>query len=221
MKKQTVVYVCSTLAVLAVVVVANYVCYHTAVQQFSKQQEQMQTELTGMVEQKVAKQVENRIEEMQEELPAAAQEDKVTIDTVYQIENYDVTRDQTTTEYETIPEELIGSDREETENYFKKYMNNLPVEEFLDGLQSAGVTGFSSERVIVRKVYDSSKVTYRYYVIAIDGEVVVYYGDQKTVYEYTGILTDTLSEEEQTALKNGIEVKDEDALFGLLENYSS
>ena len=58
-------------------------------------------------------------------------------------------------------------------------------------------------------------------MIAVDGEVVVYYGDQKTVYEYTGISTDTLSKEEQMSLKNGIEVKDEDALYGLLENYSS
>ena len=100
-------------------------------------------------------------------------------------------------------------------------MQNLPVEEFLNGLQSIGITTFSKDRIIVRKIYDPSKVKYRYYLIAVDGEVVVYYGDQKTVYEYTGISTDTLSKEEQMSLKNGIEVKDEDALYGLLENYSS
>ena len=122
---------------------------------------------------------------------------------------------------ETIPEELVGFNREEADGYFKKYMQNLPVEEFLNGLQSIGITTFSKDRIIVRKIYDPSKVKYRYYLIAVDGEVVVYYGDQKTVYEYTGISTDTLSKEEQMSLKNGIEVKDEDALYGLLENYSS
>ena len=44
---------------------------------------------------------------------------------------------------------------------------------------------------------------------------------RRRFYEYTGISTDTLSKEEQMSLKNGIEVKDEDALYGLLENYSS
>jgi hypothetical protein len=58
-------------------------------------------------------------------------------------------------------------------------------------------------------------------LIAVDGEVVVYYGDKKTVYEYTGIETKNLSREEKTMLKKGIEVKDEEELYQILENYSS
>ena len=84
-----------------------------------------------------------------------------------------------------------------------------------------GVVKFSSERLVVKKIYDSSKIKYKYYLIAIDGEVVVYYGDKKTVYEYTGIETDKLSKREVNKLKKGIEVKDENELFSILENYSS
>ena len=207
----------------ALVVVANYVCYHSAMKQFSKQQQTYEQELTEQMESQVAQQVEDQWEQSaeQENVPVDNTKTKLGVDTVYQVENYDAVKDQTTTEYLILPEELVGYDREQTDEYFKKYMKNLPVEEFLNGLQSAGVTNFSTERLVVHKVYDSSKIKYRYYLIAVDGEVVVYYGDKKTVFEYTGILTDTLSKEEQDALKQGIEVEDENALFGILENYSS
>lgn len=100
-------------------------------------------------------------------------------------------------------------------------MSSLPVQEYLDGLQSFGVVAFAKDRLIVKKIYDSSKVTYRYYLIAIDGEVVVYYGDKNTIYEYTGIETKNLTTEERTQLKKGVEVKDENELYSILENYSS
>lgn len=221
MKKRMYVYICTTFGMLALVVVANYVSYHAAIGEFTKQQQAYEQEMAAQMENEISRQVENRMEDFSEEMPVASTEEKMTVDTVYQIENYDKVQGQTTTEYETLPEELVGFTREEADDYFKKYMQNLPVEEYLNGLQSVGVTTFSGERLVIRKVYDSSQVKYRYYLIAIDGEVVVYYGDQKTIYEYTGITTDKLSKEEQSALKQGIEVKDESELFGLLENYSS
>ncbi len=51
--------------------------------------------------------------------------------------------------------------------------------------------------------------------------MVAYYGDKKTVYEYTGIETSSLHAKERRALKKGIEVQDEDELYNILENYSS
>lgn len=221
MKRNVYLYVCTTFGMLTLVVAVNYFCYHAAMGDFAKQQEAYEQELASKMEGEVSRQVESRMEDLAEEVPAAQVEEKVTVDTIYQIENYDVVEDQTTTEYETLPEELVGFNREETDEYFKRYMQNLPVEEFLSGLQNVGVATFSDERLVIRKVYDDSKVEYRYYLISIDGEVVVYYGDQKTIYEYTGISTENLSKEEQSALKQGIEVKNEDELFGLLENYSS
>lgn len=224
MKNKVFLYCCSIFGMLTLVVVANYVCYHSAIKQFSKQQKAYKQELSEEMEYQVTKRVEEQWEQSEEQKEEVAVDNtqvKLGVDTVYQVENYDVVKDQTTTEYLILPEELVGYDREQTDEYFKKYMNNLPVEEFLNGLQSAGVTNFSTERLVVHKVYDNSKIKFRFYLIAVDGEVVVYYGDKKTVYEYTGILTDNLSAEEQTALKQGIEVEDESALFGILENYSS
>ena len=147
--------------------------------------------------------------------------DTLSVQTIYQIENYDAVKDTTTVEYETLPEELVGLKREDADNFCKDYMKDVPAEEFLKGLQSMGVTSFSNERLVVRKIYNSSKVKFKYYLIAVDGEVVVYYGDKKNVYEYTGIETENLHAKERRALKNGIEVQDEDELYSILENYSS
>ena len=115
----------------------------------------------------------------------------------------------------------MGMNRKQVDEYFKNCIKNMTKDEYLKGLQSMGVTSFSSDKLIVKKIYDSSKIKYKYYLIAVDGEVVVYYGDQKTVYEYTGIQTSKLGKKERSKLKNGIEVKNEDELFGILENYSS
>ena len=152
---------------------------------------------------------------------ASTGEEALSVNTVYQIQRYDVQKDTTATDYETLPQDLVGFTREQADGYFKDYMNRLPVEEYLDGLQSIGIVSFSAERLVVKRIYDNSKVEYRFYLIAVDGEVVVYYGDKKTVYEYTGIETKNLSKEERTMLKKGLEVKDEEELYGILENYSS
>lgn len=223
MKNKAFIYCGSIFGMLTLVVLANYACYHSAVKQFTKQQQSYEQQLSEQMESQVAQQVEEQMEQTagQEEVAVDNTQIKLGVDTIYQIENYDAVKEQTTTEYVTLPEDLVGYTREEVDEYFKKYMDNLPVEEFLNGLQSIGVSNFSDERLVVHKVYDSSKVEYRYYIIAVDGEVVVYYGDKKTIYEYTGIATDTLSAEEQSALKQGVEIEDEDALFGVLENYSS
>lgn len=183
--------------------------------------EQVEIRVTKELEKKAGKVVEEKIQERKKSILASAKEDTLTVNTVYEIENYNSQKGTTSTEYETLPEDLIGSSREEVDSYCKKYMKEVSPEEYLKGLQSIGVVSFSKERLVIKKIFDTSKVKYRYYLIAVDGEVVAYYGDKKTVYEYTGIETKALSKKERQALKKGIEVKDEDQLYNILENYSS
>ena len=58
---------------------------------------------------------------------------------------------------------------------------------------------------------------------SLSGDLGVHpgYGDKKTIFDYTGIKTSRLDKKERNALKKGVEVKDEDELYGILENYSS
>ena len=220
-------YASVMLVIMAAFSAGNYLCYRSALKHFEQMQEDTQNEINDNIKILVTDQVEETYQaekekaEEQESVSAGSTEDKLNIETIYQVESYDVQTEATTTTYETLPEALVGADKEKAMEYCKKYMNNLSADEFLLGLQSMGVVTFSAERVVVRKIYDSSKIEYKYYLISIDDEVVVYYGDKKNIYEYTGITTSSLDIKEQKALKNGVEVRDEDELFAILENYSS
>lgn len=222
-------YVWIALGIAVAIIAGNIISYHIMSNKMELMQADYEQRVSELVEVDVTTQLEDKAEEVVERIvenkaesvTASTEEDTLSVNTVYQVQRYDVQKDTIATDYETLPQDLVGFTREQADDYFKDYMNRLPVEEYLDGLQSIGIVSFSAERLVVKRIYDSSKVTYRFYLIAVDGEVVVYYGDKKTVYEYTGIETKNLSKEERTMLKKGLEVKDEEELYGILENYSS
>ena len=100
-------------------------------------------------------------------------------------------------------------------------MDDLPIREYLDGLISYEIIEFTDDSLTLRKTYASDWNNNEFYLCDINGEVVVYYSDKSTVYEYTGIMTADLSEEEQVRIKTGYFVADEEELYSLLESYSS
>lgn len=222
-------YILAAIGIAAAILLGDYIVYCVTVNRMEQMQEdyekriseQIEVNMTTQLEDKAAEVVQRAVEKEWDSILASADKDTLQVDTVYQIQSYDANSETIATDYETLPEELVGLTREEADAYCKTYMDRLPVEEYLNGLQSMGVVSFASDRLVVKKIYDSSKVKFRYYLIAVDGEVVVYYGDKKTVYEYTGIETKRLSKEEKKMLKKGLEVKDEEELYSILENYSS
>ena len=60
-----------------------------------------------------------------------------------------------------------------------------------------------------------------YYLMDVNGYVVVYLSDKKTPYEYTDIKCDGLPSEMQEEIRNGKYMEDAKELYGFLENYSS
>ncbi|MCI9216846.1 hypothetical protein AALA78_07490 [Lachnospiraceae bacterium 42-17] len=60
-----------------------------------------------------------------------------------------------------------------------------------------------------------------YYLMEVNGYIVVYLSDKKTPYEYTDILFDELPEKLREEIRNGKYIEDTKALYGFLENYSS
>lgn len=60
-----------------------------------------------------------------------------------------------------------------------------------------------------------------YYLMEVNGYVVVYLSDKKTAYEYTDILFDELPAVLRDEIRNGKYVESAEALYGFLENYSS
>lgn len=60
-----------------------------------------------------------------------------------------------------------------------------------------------------------------YYLMEVNGYVVVYLSDKKTAYEYTSIMIEDLPVTLQNEIKNGKYIEDTETLYGFLENYTS
>lgn len=60
-----------------------------------------------------------------------------------------------------------------------------------------------------------------YYLMEVNGYIVVYLSDKKTPYEYTDILYDELPEKLREEIRNGKYIENTKDLYSFLENYSS
>lgn len=60
-----------------------------------------------------------------------------------------------------------------------------------------------------------------YYLTSLNGYIVVFMADQKTVFEYTNISVSGLPSELQNEIKHGKTIVGKEKLYGFLENYSS
>lgn len=61
----------------------------------------------------------------------------------------------------------------------------------------------------------------KYYLKELDGFVIVYREDKKSVFETTGIVVETLPDSLREEIQEGKYVKSEKELYSFLENYSS
>lgn len=67
----------------------------------------------------------------------------------------------------------------------------------------------------------SAKKGSGYVLKACDGYVVVYYADEKQVFEYTSILVKNLPADVARQVKAGMQLESVRQVYGFLENYSS
>lgn len=141
--------------------------------------------------------------------------------TVYYLETYDIKEDTLETKELNTPEFLVGLSRLDVMSYLNNYISEVPLEDFEKGLVSYELISFSPQKVVLRKSYNKDNVQFRYYLAVQGGYLTVYYSDKKTIYEYTNILIDDLSEEDQVELIHGKYIKDLEELYGILQNYTS
>lgn len=166
-----------------------------------------------------AEQPDNRAEEA---VPAdTIQEAHILPGTKIFVESYEVTTGEFTVEERQPDSIIVGMTREQLLDYLADELDHMSVTEYEKGLYANELITFSENKVIVRKTYDMERVDFLYYLAVKNGEVVVYYSDMKTVYEYTGIRAMDLGEEERLLLLEGIRIKTAEELFSLLESYSS
>ncbi len=161
------------------------------------------------------------MKENEEAYQTASTQDALQETASYFLETYYLQSQTEDREQLALPGFMVGIDRSELNAYVEGYMESMPVNEYLSGLVSFEIVSFAEDKVVLRKIYDESKVENQFYICRKNDFVVVYYSDLKTVYEYTEIRVDSLIEEIQQTIEQGFYVKDAQELYSILEGYTS
>lgn len=145
----------------------------------------------------------------------------VDMDTEYIIVKENVITGEVTTVNEDLPSQFVGMNRAEIEDYLAVYALSPVLDDRADGLVNAMVESYSAEQLVVKKIYEPLYLEECFYLRAEENYVVVYYGDNLTVYMYTGIRMDTLPENTRDEIENCKKIDSYESLYSFLESYTS
>lgn len=170
---------------------------------------------TAALYQDVEKTKEQVIETVVEKAPV------ITADTVYFIEEVNLSDGTVQEKEEEIPVKYIGLDREQLLGELEAYDGNPALSDLKKGFQNSELSSFSRERVVVCKYYRPEPEEKGFYLMVADHFVIVYEEDKKTIHTNTDILLEDLSEELQSEIIRGKYIENEQELYNFLESYSS
>jgi len=195
-------------------------CYYISFRNTVKHLENNKTRQENVLPELIAE-TEEGSQDSFELMEVSAEDAIITADTVCVYQLYYLDNGEQL-QYEAKPSaDIAGLTRVQLSKKLARYMEQLSVMEYEAGLLSYEVLSFSPERVVLQKVYDRDRVQYKYFVTIKNDEVVAFYSDKKTVFEYTGILQYELEENIRTALQIGIPVKDVEELYDFLSGITS
>lgn len=165
--------------------------------------------------------LQQMIKENEEAVQATTSQDKLLGTASYFLETYYLQSQTEEREQLALPGFMVGIDFKGLTAYVQGYMEAMPVNEYLNGLISYEIVSFAEDKVVLRKTYDETKIENQFYICRRSDFIVVYYSDLKTVYEYTEIRVDSLSDEMRQMIEQGFYVKDAQELYSILEGYTS
>lgn len=152
----------------------------------------------------------------------------VTADTVYLVEEVDLTDGTVHEKEESMPVKYIGLDRESLVEELESYDSNPPLSELERGFETIELTAFSKDRVVICKYYKLEKEEddvrdqgQGYYLMVADHLIVVYRNDMQTLYMNTDILLESLEDALQAEIIQGKYLATEEEVLNFLESYSS
>lgn len=145
----------------------------------------------------------------------------ITADTVYLIEEVNLSDGTVREKEEEIPVKYIGLDRQELLGELEAYDRNPALSDLKMGFQNIELSSFSRDRVVICKYYRPEPEEKGFYLMVADHFVIVYEKDKKTIHTNTDILLESLSEELQTEIIQGKYIENEQELYNFLESYSS
>ena len=143
------------------------------------------------------------------------------VDTEYVLEETDILNNTVVETTWRLPDKYVGMNREQFLKAMEVYESFPPLSELERGFIGREVLSFSRDRVVVRMDYKFVQPSSSFYLAVYDNEVVVYLEDMQTVYIETDIRLDSLPDDVQQSIIDMMWIKDEEALYSFLENYSS
>ena len=158
---------------------------------------------------------------------AVAEIPVVTADTIYLVEEVDLTDGTVHEQEESIPVKYIGLDRERLVAELESYDMNPPLTELERGFETIELTAFSKDRVVICKYYKLEKAEEEeiigngYYLMVADHIIVVYREDKQTLYMNTDILLESINDALQAEIIQGKYLETEEEVIHFLESYSS
>lgn len=145
----------------------------------------------------------------------------VDMNTEYVVVKENTITGETVEVIEELPSRFVGMSRSELEEYFEDYAKCPVLKDREEGFVSAAVESYSPQRLVVKKVYEPLHLEEKFYLKAEENYVVVYYGDNSTVYMYTNIRMDSLPEETRLEIEACKQIDTYENLYSFLESYTS
>lgn len=144
-----------------------------------------------------------------------------TCDTRYIIVEHNM-EDSTETETENkLPDKYLGMNREKLEEALNDYQKNPTLEDLEKGFHGIQLDSFSTEEVRITKTYAPQEITSGYYLMVMNGKIVVMEEDKETIYLTTDIYAEALSDTLKQELIMGKFIYNIEELYGFLESYTS
>lgn len=144
-----------------------------------------------------------------------------TCDTRYIIVEHNLNDDTEVETEDKMPDKYLGMDRNRLEEALEDYQQNPTLEDMEKGFCDIQLESFSTEEVRISKTYQLSNHTSGYYLMVLDGKIVVMEEDKETVYLTTDIYAEALSDTLKQELIMGKFIYDIEELYGFLESYTS
>ena len=144
-----------------------------------------------------------------------------TCDTKYIITEHNVKDNTEVVDEVKIPDKYLGMDRKTLEDALAEYQNNPTLEDMEKGFLNIQLESFSSDEVKISKIYNPAPKNTGYYLMVLDGKIVVMEEDKETIYLTTDIYAEALSDTLKQELILGKFINDIEDLYGFLESYTS
>ena len=157
----------------------------------------------------------------EQNITVSGNEQRINADTVLIVKEKNLLNNSINESVRKFSAKYLGMNRMNFETSMKTYEQSPPLSEKEKGFVSLEIETFSKEKVVLQMNYRKTDAQSLFYLGVQNHEVVVFMEDMETVYMSTGIILQELPLELQMEIMGLKPIKNEEELYGFLENYSS